>query len=129
MRWLRRAVVERLNRGMGVDDVAAAARADAITDKQAVLDHATRLRDGGRLQEALHVIDLLALAPGDDPHVVLARKLKAPVCTAQEGRPQLCLPQLLRDIAMKAGVQGGVQSSSRTVALAMPPPSHMDCRP
>ncbi|MFC6063879.1 alkyl sulfatase dimerization domain-containing protein [Streptomyces ochraceiscleroticus] len=132
LRWLRRAVVERLNRGMGVDDlvhdidypaelfdvpwmrenyghrefivrdivrsetgwwdgnpttlhpsppaVAAAARADAITDKQAVLDHAARLRDAGRVQEALHVIDLLALAPGGDPHVAQARKLKADLC-------------------------------------------------
>ncbi|MEV0597889.1 alkyl sulfatase dimerization domain-containing protein [Streptomyces sp. NPDC050315] len=60
--------------------VAAAARADAITDKQAVLDHAARLRDAGRVQEALHVIDLLALAPGDDPNVVQARKLKSDLC-------------------------------------------------
>ncbi|NBE52544.1 alkyl sulfatase dimerization domain-containing protein [Streptomyces boluensis] len=132
LRWLRRAVVERLNRGMRVDDlvhdidypaqlfgvpwmaqnyghrdfivrdivrsetgwwdgnpthlhparpaVAAAVRADAITDKQAVLDQAARLRDEGRVQEALHVIDLLALAPGDDPQIELARKAKAELC-------------------------------------------------
>ncbi|MFE6752586.1 alkyl sulfatase dimerization domain-containing protein [Streptomyces sp. NPDC057684] len=132
LRWLRGAVVERLNQGMTVDDVvhdieypaelfdvpwmaenyghrdfvvrdiarsesgwwdgnpthlhpcrptvAAGVRADAITDKQAVLDHAARLRDEGRVQEALHVIDLLASAPGDDAHVVLARKLKSDLC-------------------------------------------------
>ncbi|MGI5472853.1 alkyl sulfatase dimerization domain-containing protein [Streptomyces sp. CA-132043] len=136
LRWLRRAVVDRLNQGMGVDDIlhdidypaelfevpwmrenyghrefiardivrsetgwwdgnpthlhpcrpatAAAVRADAIADKQAVLDHAARLRDSGRVQEALHVIDLLALAPGDDPHVTLARKLKADLCALRK---------------------------------------------
>ncbi|MDA3623950.1 MBL fold metallo-hydrolase [Saccharopolyspora sp. WRP15-2] len=132
LRWLRDAVVERLNRGMGVDDIvhdvkypaelfdvpwmrenyghrdyivrdvvrsetgwwdgnptnlhpsrpadAAAVRADAITDKQAVLDHAARLRDADRVQDALHVVDLLALAPGDDPEVQRARELKAELC-------------------------------------------------
>lgn len=132
LRWLRRAVVDRLNRGMGVDDivhdldypaalfdvpwmrenyghrdyivrdivrsetgwwdgnptnlhpsrpdVAAAVRAEAITDKQAVLDRAAQLRDTGRVQEALHVVDLLALAPGHEPTVVRARELKAELC-------------------------------------------------
>lgn len=55
-------------------------RTEAITDKQAVLDRAAGLRDAGRIQEALHVVDLLALAPGDDPHVVLVRALKAELC-------------------------------------------------
>lgn len=132
LRWLRRAVVDRLNEGKGADDivheldypaelfdvpwmrenyghreyivrdivrsetgwwdgnpttlhperpaVAAAARADAITDKQAVLDRAARLRDEGRVQEALHVIDLLALAPGDTPEFAAARELKSELC-------------------------------------------------
>ncbi|MGI9622727.1 MAG: hypothetical protein ACR2PK_07820, partial [Acidimicrobiales bacterium] len=31
-------------------------------------------------QLALHVIDLLALAPGDEPAVVEARELKAQLC-------------------------------------------------
>ncbi|MDI3418669.1 hypothetical protein [Streptomyces luteolus] len=52
--------------------------------RQAVLDTATRLRDTGRVQEALHVIDLLALAPGDDPHVVRARKLKGDLCALRK---------------------------------------------
>ncbi|WP_425825775.1 alkyl sulfatase dimerization domain-containing protein [Streptomyces fractus] len=60
--------------------VAAAARAEAITDKQAVLDHAARLRDTGQVQEALHVIDLLALAPGDARELAAARELKSELC-------------------------------------------------
>jgi hypothetical protein len=35
------------------------------------------LRDAGEVQLALHVIDLLALAPGGEREVVEARKLKA----------------------------------------------------
>lgn len=129
LRWLRRAVVERLNKGMGVDDIvhdidyptelfdvpwmkqayghrdfivrdivrsetgwwdgnpthlhparpdiAANARAAAITDKQAVLDQAHRLRDAGQVQEALHVVDLLALATADFPEAHHARTLKS----------------------------------------------------
>lgn len=132
LRWLRRAVVERLNRGMNVDDIvhdidypanlfdvpwmrenyghrdyivrdivrsetgwwdgnpttlhpsrpaeAASVCAEAITDKQAVLNQAARLRDAGQVQQALHVIDLLALAPGNDPEIVQARELKTELC-------------------------------------------------
>lgn len=135
LRWLRAAVVERLNRGMAVGDilhdldhpaelfdtpwmretyghrdfivrdivraetgwwdgnpttlhperpdVAARAVADAITDQQAVLDRAAELSDAGRVQEALHVIDLLAQAPGEDPLIVRARALKADLCKAR----------------------------------------------
>ncbi|MFH8620193.1 alkyl sulfatase dimerization domain-containing protein [Streptomyces sp. NPDC017979] len=135
LRWLRREVVERMNRGMTVGailhdidypdgmfdkpwlketyghrdylvrdvyrsengwweernptslhpahpDAAATAIADAITDKQAVLDHATQLHDQGHTQEALHVIDLLALAPADHPHHTAARTLKRHLCAA-----------------------------------------------
>jgi len=60
-------------------DDAAAAVASAITDKQAVLDRARELRDGGQHQLALHAIDVLALAPGDDPPIVEARELKAEI--------------------------------------------------
>lgn len=138
LRWLRAAVVERLNRGMVADEiihnieyptelfdvpwmrenyghrdyivrdivrsetgwwdgnpstlhpcgpeVAASARAEAITDKQAVLESTRYLRDNDRVQEALHVVDLLALAPGEDPHIQAARALKAELCAlrAQE---------------------------------------------
>jgi len=53
---------------------------DAIGDKQRVLDQARALRDAGDIQLALHVIDLLALAPGNDDKVVEARSLKAELC-------------------------------------------------
>lgn len=49
----------------------------AIGDPAVVLEHARGLAARGELQLALHVIDLLALAPGDKPSVVEARRLKA----------------------------------------------------
>ncbi|MFF1395673.1 hypothetical protein ACFVZD_17905 [Streptomyces sp. NPDC058287] len=36
------------------------------------------------MQEVLHVIDLLAPAPGDDAHVVLARKLTSDLCALRK---------------------------------------------
>ncbi|WP_432181563.1 alkyl sulfatase dimerization domain-containing protein [Streptomyces sp. NBC_00063] len=61
-------------------ETAAALRAAAVTDKQTVVAQAAGLRDEGRVQEAMHVVDLLAAAPGDDPWVVKARALKADLC-------------------------------------------------
>lgn len=55
----------------------AVALAAAITDKAAVLSEARRQAETGELQLALHVIDLLALAPGDAPEMAEARRLKA----------------------------------------------------
>jgi uncharacterized sulfatase len=55
----------------------ARALAAAITDKAAVLCEARRLADGGDIQLALHVIDLLALTAGDAPEQGEARRLKA----------------------------------------------------
>lgn len=51
--------------------------ADAITDKQGLLDHARRLADAGHTQLALHVVDVLACLHCDDPAVREARRLKA----------------------------------------------------
>jgi uncharacterized sulfatase len=134
LRWLRQAVVERMNRGLGIDEIlhdleyppelfeqpwmnrlyghpdyiardifrsengwwdrnpthlpparpdqAAAAVLSAIGDRQAVLGRARALAGEGQHQLALHVVDLLALAPGDDPDVVEARQLKAECCRA-----------------------------------------------
>ncbi len=59
---------------------AASAVLAAITDRGAVVSNARRLADAGDTQLALHVIDLLALAPGDDPDIVAARQLKAELC-------------------------------------------------
>ena len=49
----------------------------AITDRTAVLSTARSLRDSGQPQLALHVIDLLALAPTSTPEARAARALKA----------------------------------------------------
>jgi uncharacterized sulfatase len=129
LRWLRREVVARMNRGMNVEqllddldypdelfaqpwmapiygcaeyiardiyraengwwdrnptslhpaspDAAAAAVLSAIPDRRALIDRARELAAAGDIQLALHVIDVLALAPGDDPDVAEARSLKA----------------------------------------------------
>lgn len=59
---------------------AAAALLSALADKRAVLTRARELDAGGQTQLALHVIDLLALAPGDAPELTEARLLKAELC-------------------------------------------------
>ena len=64
---------------------AARSIADAITDKRAVLDRARELFDQGETQAALHVVDLLALVPGEDPLVVEARELKVELWRARGG--------------------------------------------
>lgn len=55
----------------------ARALGEAVVDKRAVLSQATRLAEGGQLQLALHVIDLLALAEGEAPEIAQSRRLKA----------------------------------------------------
>jgi hypothetical protein len=45
-----------------------------------VVDRAKDLGQRGQAQLALHVIDLVALAPGDDPVVAEARVVKAELC-------------------------------------------------
>lgn len=61
-------------------DAAAAAVLSAIADRRAVLDRTKDLVAEGELKLALHVVDLLALAPGNDEDVVAARALKAEIC-------------------------------------------------
>ena len=70
-------------------DAAQAAILSAITDPTAVIARARELAAGGETQLALHVIDLLAQAPGDDALLQEARQLKAELChkRAEESRP------------------------------------------
>lgn len=56
---------------------AGAAIAQAITDKQGVLDHASALAAQGQIQLALHVVDLLATLACTGPEIEEARRLKA----------------------------------------------------
>jgi len=56
---------------------ASAAIAQAITDKQGVLDHACALAAQGQIQLALHVVDLLATLTCTGPEIEEARRLKA----------------------------------------------------
>jgi len=53
---------------------------NAIGDRKQVLRQARTLKESGDIQLALHVIDLLALSPGDEKEVVEARALKAELC-------------------------------------------------
>lgn len=68
---------------------AAAVIASAISNKQDVVERAKTFAKEGKTQEALHVIDLLAMAPGEDPVFEEARTLKAELCLtrAKEVRP------------------------------------------
>jgi len=61
-------------------DAAGAAILSALTDRGAVLARANELLAAGEPQLALHVVDLLALAPGEALEVVEARLLKARIC-------------------------------------------------
>ncbi len=56
-------------------DAAAAAIASAV-DPERVVARARELHEAGEHQLALHVIDVVALAPGDDPILLEARALK-----------------------------------------------------
>ena len=58
-------------------EAVAEAVADAITDKAGVIERAQALAQAGRVQMALHVIDLLATATGGAPEIAQARRLKA----------------------------------------------------
>ncbi len=61
-------------------NAAAAVILSAITDRQHVLDLVRTLAEDGQTQLALHVVDLLALAPGNDSEVEQARALKVELC-------------------------------------------------
>jgi len=135
LRWLRREVVDRLNRGMNEREILAdleyppevfdlpwlthvygspdyivrdlvreesgwwdrnptslhpaapaeVARAtfDAIADPDAVIARAEALAADGNPQLAMHVIDLVALGPDDEPAVIRARGIKSDLCRAR----------------------------------------------
>jgi len=62
---------------------------DAIADPDDVIARAEALAADGNVQLAMHVIDLVALGPDDEPAVVRARAVKADLCRARarEVRP------------------------------------------
>lgn len=55
----------------------------AVGDARRVLEHARGLQARGEVQLALHVVDLVALAPGEDPVLREARELKAALLVAR----------------------------------------------
>ena len=61
-------------------DQAASEILSALGDPATVVNRAKELAQKGQTQLALHVIDLVALAPGDDPMVAEARAVKAELC-------------------------------------------------
>ncbi len=62
------------------DPADAASAVLSALDPESVLDRATELQSRGDIQLALHVIDLVALAPGTDEVIEKARALKAELC-------------------------------------------------
>jgi len=62
------------------DDVAQAVL--DVVDASLVISAARAMVDKGEFQKAMHVLDLVALAPGDDATVQEARNLKADCCDA-----------------------------------------------
>jgi alkyl sulfatase BDS1-like metallo-beta-lactamase superfamily hydrolase len=56
---------------------------DALADPDAVIAQAEALAADGQVQLALHVIDLVALGPDDEPAVTRARAIKADLCRAR----------------------------------------------
>lgn len=61
-------------------EAVASATWSAISDPESVINRATELADSGEIQLALHVIDLVALGPKEEPLAQDARKLKASWC-------------------------------------------------
>jgi len=61
-------------------DQAASEILSALGDPTTVVSRAKKLAEEGQTQLALHVIDLVALASGDDPVVAEARAVKAELC-------------------------------------------------
>ena len=64
-------------------DQAASEILSALGDPATVVNQAKELAQKGQTQLALHVIALVALAPGDDPMVAEARAVKAELCRAR----------------------------------------------
>ncbi|MCP4762988.1 MAG: MBL fold metallo-hydrolase [archaeon] len=58
-------------------DLAARAIFEAISDPKSVLENTRNLRDSKKIQLALHVVDLLALASGKEEEILEAKKLKS----------------------------------------------------
>jgi alkyl sulfatase BDS1-like metallo-beta-lactamase superfamily hydrolase len=56
---------------------------DAMADPDAVIAQAEALAADGQVQLAMHVIDLVALGPDDEPAVTRARTIKADLCRAR----------------------------------------------
>ncbi|MEC9344858.1 MAG: alkyl sulfatase dimerization domain-containing protein [Pseudomonadota bacterium] len=81
---------------------AAAAVLSAIADPKAVLDRARDLHGAGQSQLALHVVDLLALAPDDTDVVRQARALKADLLDGfAEKHPSVVSRNLYRSSAKR----------------------------
>jgi len=57
----------------------------AISDRKAVLNTTKQLMDQGDIQLALHVIDILALAPDDNSVVREAKRLKSELLHLRSG--------------------------------------------
>ena len=73
-----------------------------------MLDRVRELMEKGETQVALHVVDLLALAPGDDGFVVEARALKVGLCRARAGEVKPYVSKALFESAARRYAKGQV---------------------
>jgi uncharacterized sulfatase len=84
----------------------AEAVAGAISDKAGLVASARALADAGQWQLALHVIDLLATAPGDAPEIAEARALKAAWLRERAGQVQSYVSRNLYRVSAEMIEQG-----------------------
>jgi len=87
-------------------EAVAEAVAGAISDKAGLVASARALADAGQWQLALHVIDLLATAPGDAPEIAEARALKAAWLRERAGQVQSYVSRNLYRVSAEMIEQG-----------------------
>lgn len=87
-------------------EAVAEAVAGAISDKAGLIASARALADAGQWQLALHVIDLLATAPGDAPEIAEARALKAAWLRERAGQVQSYVSRNLYRVSAEMIEQG-----------------------
>lgn len=94
-------------------DAAADAVRSALSGTAGVLARARELHTAGETQLAMHVIDLLALATGDDQEVTEARMLKAELCRARAGEIDPYVSKALYETSARLLEQGKRRWSER----------------
>lgn len=90
----------------------AAAIASAIPDATAVIARAEQLAAAGRVQLALHVIDLVALGDGRRSEVAAARRVKADLCRQRAAEVEPYVSRALYETSARILEQGQLSWAS-----------------